>query len=166
MAQDGGGSRVGPGSMRGTYNTVAAAVVICVIAGSFVVLAATGSFAPQMPANKPQYCPLDVSFRIMPLSPGTSNNSSSVGSYAPGSVAFSADASGCVPPYTFAYSFGDGTSARMAEITHVYPGAGYFSGSLVVTASTGYSSSSFFCVNAASWPNITVGLGNPAPPCP
>jgi hypothetical protein len=167
MAMNEGKSRSALGSSRGSsWLAVAVAVLVAAIAVAVGVLWATGFFAPHPAAKAPAYCPLDVSSEITAPSPGTSNNSSSPGSYAPGSVVFSASASGCVPPYTFAYTFGDGTSSQMANVTHVYPAAGYYSGSLVVTASTGAGSSSFFCVNATAWPNISIGSGSSALACP
>ena len=119
-------------------------------------------------ANPRTWCPLDVSSEITAPTPGpTYNASPGAPAYFPnGSVVFSASASGCVPPYSFAYSFGDGAFSQEPSMVHVYPGPGYYSGSLTVEDSAGHESMSYFCVDAAGWPNLSVGSGNPAPPCP
>ena len=150
-----------------------ASVAIVVVIAVVVVVAALGVWGAMVylhPASgsshSASYCPLDVSSSILVPTPGTVNNSSHSVNYSAGSVVFAASASGCTAPYTYLYTFGDGTSSSAANVTHVYTKAGYYSGSLVVTAATGYASSEYFCVDASTWPNLTVGSGNPAPACP
>jgi PKD repeat protein len=86
--------------------------------------------------------------------------------YANGSVVFWASASGCVAPYTYTWTFGDGTHSNLLDVTHVYPGPGYYSGSLIVDDSAGHTDSTYFCINASAWPTLIGDSGNPAPACP
>ncbi len=129
---------------------------------------AIGLEPPSPSSSPPSYCPLGTSTQIAAPSPGPSGNTSAgaPSSIADGSVVFTASASGCVPPYSFGYVFGDGTSSDQANVTHVYPGPGYYSGSLTIRDSTGHSVESYFCIDGSNWPNLTIGSGNPAPACP
>jgi hypothetical protein len=94
------------------------------------------------------YCPLYTSTQIQVPNPGYTGNISRGA------------------PYTYSYVFGDGSSSQEANVTHTYPGPGYYSGSLTIRDSAGHSVESYYCVNASAWPNLTVGSGNPAPACP
>lgn len=139
-----------------------AAGVVWLAGGGIGAHGATG-------ATRHAWCPLDVSSGVMTPHPGPTGNSSPNGTsyYANGTVVFYGSASGCTAPYTFTYVFGDGTSSSgPADVVHVYPGAGYYAGSLNVSDSSGEWQVSYFCVNASNWPNLGVGSGNPATPCP
>jgi PKD repeat protein len=58
--------------------------------------------------------------------------------YAPLNVIFTGDASGGVPPYTYAWDFGDGTSgSNLQEASHSYLSVGNYSAVLTVTDSVG-----------------------------
>lgn len=141
-------------------------VVIATSAGVFAYSAAHPATGPTSSSGS-SYCPLDVTSGMAFPTPGLTGNTSSNGTpYADGSVVFTASASGCVAPYTYAYVFGDGHQSQQPDVTHVYPGAGYYSGSLTVADSAGHQSVTYFCVNATAWPNLGGGSGNPAPPCP
>ena len=153
--------------------TAVASVTIVVAIAVLAVAAAIGAWGAKAylhlgsnSDHSPPYCPLDVVSSILVPTPGIVNNSSHSVNYTNGSIVFTASASGCTAPYTYLYSFGDGTSSSAANVTHVYTGAGYYPGSLVVTAATGHESTGYFCVDASAWPNLSVASGNPAPACP
>lgn len=142
-------------------------LALAAVVASIAVMLAAGYVTLGSGPRGPPYCPLDVSFEEMTPSPGPlHSNCPGASNYSAGSVVFSASASGCTAPYSFAYSFGDGTHSNVANITHAYAGPGYYSGSLKVQASSGYSSMNYFCVNATAWPYLSVRSGNPAPACP
>jgi PKD repeat protein len=124
-----------------------------------------GSFVASSPAS---YCPFNVDSEMEIPTPGTTGNTSPNATlfYANGSVVFSASASGCVAPYSFTWAFGDGTHSNLLALTHVYPGPGYYSGSLTVDDSAGHQDVTYFCINATAWPTLGGGSGNPAPACP
>lgn len=164
-----GGSRKVPRRMRAVSRIIpplgAIAIGVAVAVALFVGVRAAGTYRVESP---PPWCPLDVSSQITVPTPGPTHNASpgSPASIPNGTVLFAASASGCVSPYIYDYSFGDGTSSQEPVVTHVYPGPGYYSGSLTVQASSGYRSTSYFCVDAHAWPALNVDSGNPAPPCP
>ncbi len=56
-------------------------------------------------------------------------------------VAFAATASGGIPPYVFAWSFGDGTSSQAQNVTHIYTSKGTYFAVLVVVDKNGISAS-------------------------
>ncbi len=147
------------------WQTVALlAFVVGVTAG---VLLYSSSLTPASSPADASYCPFDVSNGMSFPEPGqTGNVSPNATSYAVGSVVFTASATGCVAPYTFTCAFGDGGQSQQPDVTHVYPGAGYYSGSLTVDDSAGHPSVNYFCVNASAWPVLGGASGNPAPPCP
>jgi PKD repeat protein len=141
-------------------------VVVATSAGVFAYSAALPAASPRGSSGG-SYCPLDVSSGMTFPQPGqTGNTSSNATPYPDGSVVFTASASGCVAPYAFTYNFGDGQQSQQPDVTHVYAGAGYYSGSLTVGDSAGHHSVTYFCVNATAWPDLSGGSGNPAPPCP
>ncbi|MFZ0830118.1 MAG: PKD domain-containing protein [Thermoplasmata archaeon] len=70
--------------------------------------------------------PLQVTVSAMPQS----------GS-APLQVDFTSDVSGGTPPYTYAWTFGDGGTSTLAAPTYGYPSAGMFTATLVVTDHAG-----------------------------
>lgn len=147
------------------------AVIVVILVGigvGFSVLTLGGATAPGGGGASRNWCPLNVSNGIEVPRPGPTGNSSANGTqyYADGSVVFDSSASGCTPPYSFDDVFGDGTQSTLADVTHVYSGPGYYPGSITVSDSAGHSQVSYFCVNASNWPSLTVGSGNPAPPCP
>lgn len=111
------------------------------------------------------YCPFDTGSGMELPTPGyTGNVSPNATTYADGSVVFTASASGCVPPYSFEWSFGDGTYSSAPNVVHVYSGAGYFAGSITIRDSAGHEAVSYFCINATDWPTLTGG-GSSSPGC-
>jgi len=166
---------VGPHARIGQRR--AAAPLIAVLVASFigaggaigVVAFAVSSPSSTSAHSSPiSYCPFDVNNGMEIPSPGYTGNTSHNATlyYANGSVVFWASASGCVAPYTYAWTFGDGTQSHILDVTHVYPGPGYYPGSLTVDDSAGHTDVTYFCINASAWPTLSGGSGNPAPACP
>ncbi|MGC2289186.1 MAG: PKD domain-containing protein [Thermoplasmata archaeon] len=114
-----------------------------------------------------QYCPFDTGSGMeLPTSGNAGNASPNAPGYSAGSVVFTASASGCVPPYSFAWNFGDGTHSTAQNVVYVYPGPGYYSGSITIRDSAGHSAVCYFCVDAHAWPTLSGGSGSSPPPCP
>jgi PKD domain-containing protein len=146
-----------------------AILIACVLGAcgaiGVVAFAVTSSLAV---TSSSSYCPFDVSNGMEIPTPGYTGNTSpnATSFYANGSVIFWASASGCVAPYTFTWTFGDGTHSNLLDVTHIYPGPGYYPGSLIVDDSAGHQYATYFCINATAWPNLGGGSGNPPPACP
>jgi hypothetical protein len=146
---------------------VLATVAVAASAGAGILLSLSPATSPVMPAGTSTYCPFDTGNGMEFPTPGdTGNVSPNATGYADGSVIFSATASGCVPPYTFEWTFGDGTYSTLANVVHVYPGPGYYPGSIAINDSAGHHAVSYFCINATDWPNVSGSGGYPPPPCP
>jgi PKD domain len=112
------------------------------------------------------YCPFDTGAGMELPGPGdTGNVSPNATVYANGSVVFTSSASGCVPPYSFAWNFGDGTQSTAENVVHVYAGPGYYSGSLTIRDSAGHSAVSYFCIDAHNWPILIGSAGSSPPAC-
>ena len=149
-----------------------AAAPILVILISVVIGAGSGSALVALsristtPANT--YCPFNTGSGMEFPRPGPTGNVSpnATSYYANGSVLFTATASGCVPPYSFTWVFGDGTQSNVQNLVHVYPGPGYYSGSLTVHDSAHHSTVSYLCINASAWPNLAGASGSSPPSCP
>jgi len=147
---------------------VPAALIACAlgIAGAFGIMALVASTNSSHPHSS--YCPFYVSSGIEFPTPGHNGNTSpnATNFFANGSVIFTSGASGCVPPYVFTWNFGDGTLSHLQDLTHVYPGPGYYPGTLTVNDSAGHQEITYLCIDASAWPALTGGSGNPAPACP
>jgi PKD repeat protein len=72
-----------------------------------------------------------------------------------GPVSFTSTPSGGTPPYTYAWTFGDGGTASTRNATHGYASVGKFTAELVVHDNTGASTSQTV--------NVTVTLGTSLP---
>jgi len=96
----------------------------------------------------------------------TTGQNGNLSGFSPGSIIFTSTASGCTPPYTFSWTFGDGTYSNLPNVTHVYSHHGDFSGSIVISDSAGHMAASYFCIDAQSWPSLTATGGSSPPPCP
>jgi hypothetical protein len=149
------------------FQAILVATVLGVAGALGVVAWGAVSHSGSGALSHPGYSPFNVGSGMLIPTPGnTSNTSPNATIYANGSVVFTATASGCVAPYSFTWIFGDGTQSKVANVTHVYTGPGYYPGSLTVDDSAGHQSQSYFCVDASHWPVLGGGSGNPAPPCP
>lgn len=98
--------------------------------------------------------PLSVKFAFSPSSPTVQ---------AP--VSFTASASGGVAPYSFIWSFGDGTSAIGNNVTHTYSSPGAYNVTMTLTDSIGSTSktSSLVTVQSSGPPVVTVSSPTPNP---
>ncbi|MDE1819913.1 MAG: PKD domain-containing protein [Euryarchaeota archaeon] len=112
------------------------------------------------------YCPFNTPWGMEIPLPGDWNESPNATDYLNGSVVFWASASGCTPPYSFSWSFGDGSSSALTNVVHVYSAAGYYPGSLITRDSTGHHATAFFCIDASQWPALTARTGSSPPACP
>ncbi|MCL5678448.1 MAG: PKD domain-containing protein [Candidatus Thermoplasmatota archaeon] len=65
------------------------------------------------------------------------------------SATFSAAVSGGLAPYSYHWSFGDGSQSTLATPTHAYASKGTYQVKLTVTDSEGYSTNSYFNVTVA-----------------
>lgn len=167
-------ARMGPGNLSGMVGALTAAALMTVVGIVWALESAPP--ATQSPTHA-SYCPLVTGNGMELPTPGPTHNSSpnATQAYANGSVIFWASASGCTPPYTFTWSFGDGSNHLVVSGTytnlhpytfvHVYPGAGYYPGDLSTADSAGHSSITYFCIDASAWPDLSGSSGNPAPHC-
>ncbi len=157
--------------LRAIMPIVGVIVSIMIGAGAGAALVSYSAYSART------WCPFYTGSGMMIPTPGdTGNVSPNATIYANGSVVFSAVASGCVGPYSFQWVFGDGTSLVVSKVAgtpnatqsvvHVYPGPGYYSGSLTILDSGGHSSETFFCIDASAWPTLGGGSGSSAPSCP
>jgi hypothetical protein len=137
------------------------AILIAVVVGAL-----TGSgFVLFTAVEASSYCPFSTSSGMEFPTPGyTGNLSPNATSYANGTIVFTAGASGCVPPYTFLWNFGDGTYSNSPSVIHVYSDTGNFSGSLTTRDSAGHMGISYFCIETTDWPTLTGGLSS-SPGC-
>ena len=144
-------------------------MVLALGLGVGAALAATGYVIATYPRGNaaPSYCPFYTGSGMQLPTPGdTGNTSPNATIYENGSVIFTAQASGCVPPYSFDWEFGDGTSSTAQNLVHVYPGPGFYPGSLTIRDSAGHQVISYFCVDASGWPNLGGSSGSSPPACP
>jgi PKD repeat protein len=70
------------------------------------------------------------------------------------SITFTSTPAGGTPPYTYAWSFGDGTTATTRNATHEYAAAGKFTAELIVHDNVGSSASQ----------NVTITVTSAPPP--
>ncbi|HYA57315.1 MAG TPA: PKD domain-containing protein [Thermoplasmata archaeon] len=95
---------------------------------------------------------------VLAVNLSSSNSTPAVG----GAVRLSAHVTGGTPPYSFDYSFGDGTfldNSSATNVTHVYGAAGSFCPAVVV-------SDSGHPRNGAASPRVAIGAGGrPLPDC-
>jgi PKD domain len=153
------GTRICAWRQRRAVASVVAALVAAVIgaAGGAGIVAYVG-------VNS-NYCPFETGAGMELPTPGyTGNVSPNATTYEDGSVVFTASASGCVPPYSFEWSFGDGTYSSAPNVVHVYSEPGYFAGSITIRDSAGHQAISYFCINATDWPTLTGGQSS-SPGC-
>lgn len=79
----------------------------------------------------------------------------------PLTVSFTSTVTDGLGPFTYAWSFGDQSSASAADTTHTYTVAGTFTAQLVVTDSRGRSGSNTISVTVAAPSGNSPGGGNP-----
>ena len=149
-----------------------AAVVMGVLAAVGVLGAVAYTMVPRF-----AWCPFVTSSGVQSVSPGSAaNRSFNATTYPPGTVLFSAAAHDCHPPYTITWNLGPGQQSvtkvpgpggNYSEwVVHVYPGPGYYPGSVHFQDSAGETDVTYFCADATAWPTVNVGSGVPAPACP
>jgi PKD repeat protein len=73
--------------------------------------------------------------------------------YAPLAAGFTGNATGGVPPYSYAWSFGDGAAANLTDPDHLYVEAGNFTATLRVTDQRG----------STAQTNLTLSVAAPPP---
>ncbi len=83
---------------------------------------------------------------------------------APLAVSFSSAASGGVPPYSYAWSFGDGSSATGANVSHTYSLAGAFTATVTASDSAGGTATSSVSISVSSSGGTTLQVGVSASP--
>jgi len=114
----------------GSTGTGATATHAYATAGSYtVVLTVKDSASPQQTVTSQQTVtvtsplpqPLSASFTFSPSSPQTNQR-----------VTFTASATGGTTPYSFGWTFGDGSSGNGSNVTHAYASAGTFTVVLTV----------------------------------
>ena len=87
--------------------------------------------------------------------------------YAPLNVAFTGAGSGGVPPYTYAWSFGDGATSTLINPSHSYLTVGNFTATLTVTDHLGHSGSSSIAISTTTRMEVAVqGLPATTGPAP
>ena len=74
----------------------------------------------------------------IPTPGNTDSLSPNAGVYAKGTVLFSSSVSGCAPPHSFNWTFGDGTYSTEPNVGHVYCGPGNETGPLKNRDSAGH----------------------------
>ncbi|HEY6238735.1 MAG TPA: PKD domain-containing protein [Thermoplasmata archaeon] len=145
-----------------------APVVALIVAVALGVIGAVSlvAFSTHLALVANPWCPFQTGNGMELPEPGnTANVSPNATTFANGSVEFTSSASGCVPPYSFAWVFGDGTGSTAPNVVHVYPGPGNYSGSLTISDSGGHRAVSYFCVGASAWPMLTASSGSSPPSC-
>ncbi|MDE1820810.1 MAG: PKD domain-containing protein [Euryarchaeota archaeon] len=78
-------------------------------------------------------------------------------------VAFLGSASGGTSPYTFSWSFGDGSNATGSNLTHIYSQVGVYVATLYVTDSAGGSVQSSTVINVSSNSSALVAYASASP---
>jgi hypothetical protein len=89
------------------------------------------------------------------------------GGIAPVNISFQATgAGGGGPPYTFAWSFGDGKGAIGSPVSHVFTAAGKFNATVTVTDALGDTNSSVYpiVVYNSTWVSLVVSVDRPSVP--
>ncbi len=107
---------------------------------------------------EPGISPL-VSFRLIQYTPPTlSATATPTSGNIPLSVAFAANVSNGIAPYTYAWDFGDGNTASGQAVTHTYATAGTYNWTVTVTDGQGNTASangSITAINPITPPSIT-----------
>jgi PKD repeat protein len=96
--------------------------------------------------------PVSVSFTYSPSNPSVQV-----------SISFTASASGGVWPYSFSWSFGDGTFANGANVVHTYSSTGPFAVTVAVTDNIGAKNQTTHVVTVQPPPPPVVTVNSPAP---
>jgi PKD repeat protein len=87
--------------------------------------------------------------------------------YAPLNVVFTGAGAGGVPPYTYAWTFGDGGTSTLMNPSHSYLAVGGFTATLTVTDSLGHSGSSTVTVTTTAHMVVVIqGLPATTGPAP
>lgn len=98
-----------------------------------------------------------------PVAPISAAAATSVSSgTAPLTVTFTVDASGGVPPYTYAWDFGDGEASTAQNPTHLYTTPGTFSVTVLVTDANGGSATRVLTVTVRATVGAAAGPLLPA----
>lgn len=85
---------------------------------------------------------------------------------APTSIGAAAEIVGGIPPYSATWSFGDGSAAQAGfGVSHLFSNPGYFTVTLTVVDSGGFTHSTASNVLIAPHPSISVGALYPLPSC-
>src|SRR3989441_617944 len=87
---------------------------------------------------------LTTSFTYAPASPETGQQ-----------VSFTASASGGTSPYTFSWTFGDGSAASSNPTTNAYSSSGSFTVTVIATDANGLTASSSQTITAAATPAVS-----------
>ncbi len=116
------------------------------VAGSYVVnltvkdnASATAVATHTVVVGAPPPPPLSAGFTFSPSHPLVGQT-----------VSFNGSASGGTPPYSYAWTFGDGATATGRNVTHAYGGAGTYTVNLTVTDSASHTASASHSVSVAS----------------
>lgn len=118
----------------GTTGTGATATHSYTVAGNYAVTVTVTDST----GKKAVSAPVDLSFTGGPPPHLTVTASASPTSgLVPVTVAFHATATGGVPPYTYSWAFGDGTTSTLQNPTHTYTAAGNYTARVTVTDSAG-----------------------------
>ena len=100
-----------------------------------------------------------VSFRLIQYTPPTlTATATPTSGNIPLSVAFAANVTNGVAPYTYAWDFGDGNTASGQAVTHTYATAGTYNWTVTVTdgqANTASANGSITAINPITPPSIT-----------
>lgn len=83
-------------------------------------------------------------------------NASPTSGIAPLAVSFTGGATGCTPPYTYSWTFGDSGTSTSRSPTHTYSLRGPYTATLTVTDSAGNKGSASVSINVGSGCSTTV----------
>lgn len=153
----GGASIPGGGS---TYTFTDSEVLPSSAQTASVSVSVNGKDSADWFASTCNYGPSTFTVNQLPPSPTVTATANPTTGTSPLSVSFTATVSGGLAPFTYAWTFGDGTSGAGESATHSYGSSGTFTAQVVVTDSLGRSGSNSVTITVTQSTSGLGGLGS------